>query len=85
MRLNEIRIIFISSKRGTVPLGKQKENKIMKALAEIILIIVSALIALIGTWFVLGPIANSFGPVVAAFSWVVVAYISIVVFNAEIK
>lgn len=57
----------------------------MKALAEIILIIMSALIALIGTWFVLGPIANSFGPVVAAFSWVVVAYTSIVVFNAEIK
>ena len=57
----------------------------MKALAEIILIIVSALIALIGTWFVLGPIANSFGPVVAAFSWVVVSYSSIVVFNAEIK
>lgn len=57
----------------------------MKALAEIILIIVSVLIALIGTWFVSGPVANSFGPVVAAFSWVVIAYISIVVFNAEIK
>lgn len=57
----------------------------MKAVAEVILIIVSALIALIGTWFVLGPVANSFGPVAAAFSWVVVAYSSIVVFNAEIK
>ena len=57
----------------------------MKALAEVTLIIMSALIALIGTWFVLGPIANSFGPVVAAFSWVIVAYSSIVVFNAEIK
>ena len=57
----------------------------MKALAEIILITVSVLIALIGSWSVLGPIANSFGPVVAAFSWVVVAYSSIVVFNAEIK
>lgn len=57
----------------------------MKALAEIILIIVSVLIALIGTWFVLGPVANSFGPVIAAFSWIVVAYSSIVVFNAEIK
>ena len=57
----------------------------MKALAEIILIIVSALIALIGTWFVLGPVVNSFGPVVSALSWVVVTYSSIVVFNAEIK
>ena len=57
----------------------------MKAVAEIILITVSALIALIGTWLVLGPIANSFGPVVAAFSWVVVACTSIVVFNAEVK
>ena len=57
----------------------------MKAVAEIILIIVSVLIALIGTWFVLGPIANSFGSVVAAVSWVVVAYTSIVVFNAEVK
>ena len=57
----------------------------MKAVAEIILIIVSALIALIGTWFVLGPVVNSFGPVVSALSWVVVTYLSIVVFNAEIK
>ena len=57
----------------------------MKAVAEIILIIVSAFIALIGSWFVLGPIANAFGPVVAAFSWIVVFYSSIVVFNAEIK
>ena len=57
----------------------------MKAVSEFILIIVSVLIALTGTWVVLGPIANSFGPVVAAFSWVVVAYTSIVVFNAEIK
>lgn len=57
----------------------------MKALAEIILIMVSVFTALIGTWFVLGPIANSFGPVVAAFSWIVVFYSSIVVLNAEIK
>ena len=57
----------------------------MKALAETILIIVSALIALVGSWFVLGPIANSFGPVVAAVSWFVVIYSSAVVFNAEIK
>lgn len=57
----------------------------MKTVAEIILIIVSVLIALIGTWFVLGPIANSFGPLVAAMSWVVVTYSSTVVFNAEIK
>lgn len=57
----------------------------MKALAETILITVSALIALVGTWFVLGPIANAFGPVVSAASWVVVAYSSIVVFNAEVK
>lgn len=57
----------------------------MKAVSEVILITVSALIALIGTWFVLGPIANSFGPVVAAFSWAVVAYSSIVVFNADAK
>lgn len=57
----------------------------MKAVAEIILIIVSAFIALIGSWFVLGPIANTFGPVVASVSWIVVIYSSIVVFNAEIK
>lgn len=57
----------------------------MKALAETILITVSALIALVGSWFVLGPIANSFGPVVASVSWFVVIYSSIVVFNAEIK
>ena len=57
----------------------------MKAVSEVILIIMSALIALIGTWFVLGPIANAFGPVVSAASWVVVAYSSIVVFNAEVK
>ena len=57
----------------------------MKTVAEIILIIVSVLIALIGTWFVLGPIANSFGPLVAAVSWFVVVYSSTVVFNAEIK
>ena len=63
----------------------RKGNNVMKSVSEIILIIVSALIALIGTWLVLGPIANSFGPVVAAFSWAVVAYSSIVVFNAEIK
>lgn len=57
----------------------------MKALAETILITVSALIALVGSWFVLGPVANSFGPVVAAFSWVLVGYLSVVVFNAEVK
>ena len=57
----------------------------MKALSEVTLIIMSALIALIGTWLVLGPIANSFGPVVAAFSWAVAIYSSVVVFNAEIK
>ena len=62
-----------------------KGNDIMKAVSEFILIIVSVLIALVGTWFVLGRIANSFGPVVASFSWVIVAYSSIVVFNAEIK
>ena len=63
----------------------RKGNNVMKSVSEIILIIVSALIALIGTWLVLGPIANSFGPVVAAFSWAVVVYSSTVVFNAEIK
>lgn len=65
--------------------AKNKGNNVMKTLAEIILIIVSALIALIGTWFVLGPVANSFGPVVAAFSWAIVAYSSVVVFNADTK
>lgn len=57
----------------------------MKAVSEVTLIIMSVLIAMIGSWLVLGPIANAFGPVVAAFSWVFVAYSSIVVFNAEIK
>ena len=33
----------------------------MKAVAEVTLIIMSALIALIGTWIALGPVANSFG------------------------
>ena len=65
--------------------AKKEGNETMKALAEIILIIMSVLIALIRTWLVLGPVANSFGPVVAAFSWVIVVCASIVVFNAEIK
>ena len=77
--------LYLSHRNGELFAQVNKGNKIMKVLAEIILIIVSALIALIGTWFVLGPVANSFGPVAAAFSWIVVSYSSIVVFNAEIK
>lgn len=77
--------VYLSHRNAELFRPGRKGNETMKAVAEIILITVSALIAMIGTWFVLGPIANSFGPVVAAVSWVVVIYSSTVVFNAEIK
>ena len=77
--------VYLSHRKAERFRRVNKGSDVMKAVSEFILIIVSVLIALTGTWVVLGPIANSFGPVVAAFSWVVVAYTSIVVFNAEIK